>query len=130
MHTDKKEEIKMLMFEQNISYQELADHLHIPKHRLYYNLNASSDIPLELYINIMNVLNSQLSKRSKCTDTVQYNCTTNSVLANAITEINNLVSSILSDGQLDAVETMSLRVKLEDIRVRLNHKIDEWIKAL
>jgi len=106
--------------------------IHVPSHRLYYLLSYSNDIELELYIRIMKVLKpaSINDKKDKCCEAIKNNVKTTSVLGAAIHDINVLVMNCIQDGQLDSIETETIKSKLIELKLNLNNTIQEWVNKL
>ncbi|MDX9924086.1 MAG: hypothetical protein RBS48_04930 [Ignavibacteriaceae bacterium] len=128
---DPQSEIKKIMASNNITYQDIADGLHTYYQKIYYAIEKSKDLSLDLYTEIMSWFERRGyvgSSADRCSTLVQHAFKMNAEVNENLKKLNSEMVNDIADNKFAADERIRMRYRLEDMKKDFNNAIDALLK--
>jgi hypothetical protein len=124
---DARFDIKLIMEQNHVSYQMLANALGKSKESVYYALNFSNaDLGMEFYTKTMTWFEKRgYSSQKKSGNPIGMCLRLNEIMNEELAHFNKSFGSALDDGKLDQKERMQLKSQLVEMRRSFIATIDE-----
>ncbi len=126
-------EIIQILFQNDKTKSWLANKLGISAQNLDYKLNRASDIPFELYNQIMKIFKKEgfiVSENDQCVHLLNQTVEIDALIGHSLTLLNGSVKSFTADNVLDFKEKQKLISIIEKMRNDFLEQLDEIEKIV